>query len=93
VIPQGEAVAVVEIKTPGEIQAMRASGRVVAQILATVRAAARRGPGHARGSAHPRLRTARARPPARPRAGHRDRGVLAQQVEPDAVDPDDQRMA
>jgi methionyl aminopeptidase len=28
---------VVEIKTPGEIQAMRASGRVVAQILATAR--------------------------------------------------------
>ena len=35
--------AVVEIKTPGEIQAMRASGRVVAQILATVRAAATAG--------------------------------------------------
>ena len=32
----------VEIKTPGEIQAMRASGRVVAQILATVRARPRR---------------------------------------------------
>src|SRR5580704_1919007 len=31
----------VEIKTPGEIQAMRASGRVVARILATVRAEAR----------------------------------------------------
>jgi len=34
---------VVEIKTPGEIQAMRASGRVVAQILATVRGQARAG--------------------------------------------------
>jgi methionyl aminopeptidase len=34
---------VVEIKTPGEIEAMRASGRVVAQILATVRAQARAG--------------------------------------------------
>jgi len=34
---------VVEIKTSGEIQAMRASGRVVAQILATVRARARAG--------------------------------------------------
>jgi len=34
---------VVEIKTPGEIQAMRASGRVVAQILATVRAQAAAG--------------------------------------------------
>jgi methionyl aminopeptidase len=33
----------VEIKTPGEIQAMRASGRVVAQILATVRARAQAG--------------------------------------------------
>jgi methionyl aminopeptidase len=33
----------VEIKTPGEIQAMRASGRVVAQILATVRTAAKAG--------------------------------------------------
>jgi methionyl aminopeptidase len=33
----------VEIKTPGEIEAMRASGRVVAQILATVRAQARAG--------------------------------------------------
>jgi methionyl aminopeptidase len=33
----------VEIKTPGEIQAMRASGRVVARILATVRARARAG--------------------------------------------------
>ena len=33
----------VEIKTPGEIQAMRASGRVVAQILATVRAQAAAG--------------------------------------------------
>jgi methionyl aminopeptidase len=31
---------VVEIKTPGEIEAMRAPGRVVARILATVRAAA-----------------------------------------------------
>ncbi|MBB5867991.1 methionyl aminopeptidase [Allocatelliglobosispora scoriae] len=30
----------VELKTPGEIEAMRASGRVVAQILATVRAQA-----------------------------------------------------
>jgi methionyl aminopeptidase len=34
---------VVEIKTPGEIQAMRAAGRVVAQILATTRAQARAG--------------------------------------------------
>jgi methionyl aminopeptidase len=34
---------VVEMKTPGEIQAMRASGRVVAQILATVRARAQAG--------------------------------------------------
>jgi methionyl aminopeptidase len=34
---------VVEIKTPGEIQAMRASGRVVAQILATVRGQAQAG--------------------------------------------------
>jgi methionyl aminopeptidase len=34
---------VVEIKTPGEIQAMRASGQVVARILATVRAQARAG--------------------------------------------------
>jgi len=34
---------VVEIKTPGEIQAMRASGRVVAQILAIVRGQAQRG--------------------------------------------------
>jgi len=34
---------VVEIKTAGEIQAMRAAGRVVAQILATVRAQARAG--------------------------------------------------
>jgi methionyl aminopeptidase len=34
---------VVEIKTPGEIQAMRAPGRVVAGILATVRAAASAG--------------------------------------------------
>jgi methionyl aminopeptidase len=34
---------VVEFKTPGEIQAMRASGRVVAQILATVRAQAKAG--------------------------------------------------
>jgi len=34
---------VVEIKTPGEIQAMRASGRVVAQILGTVRAQAKAG--------------------------------------------------
>ena len=33
----------VEIKTAGEIQAMRAAGRVVAQILATVRAQARAG--------------------------------------------------
>ena len=33
----------VEMKTPGEIQAMRASGRVVAQILATVRAQAAAG--------------------------------------------------
>lgn len=33
----------VEIKTPGEIQAMRASGRVVARILATVRAEAKAG--------------------------------------------------
>ena len=33
----------VEIKTPGEIQAMRAAGRVVAQILATVRAQAEAG--------------------------------------------------
>ena len=33
----------VEIKTPGEIQAMRASGRVVAQILATVRGQAAAG--------------------------------------------------
>jgi len=33
----------VEIKTPGEIEAMRASGRVVAQILATVRAQAKAG--------------------------------------------------
>ena len=33
----------VEFKTPGEIQAMRASGRVVAQILATVRAQAQAG--------------------------------------------------
>ena len=33
----------VEIKTPGEIQAMRASGRVVAQILATVRGQAQAG--------------------------------------------------
>ena len=33
----------VEFKTPGEIQAMRASGRVVAQILATVRAQAKAG--------------------------------------------------
>jgi methionyl aminopeptidase len=33
----------VEIKTPGEIQAMRASGRVVAQILAAVRARAQPG--------------------------------------------------
>jgi methionyl aminopeptidase len=33
----------VEIKTPGEIQAMRASGRVVAQILATVRGQAKEG--------------------------------------------------
>ena len=33
----------VEIKTPGEIQAMRASGRVVARILATVRAQAQAG--------------------------------------------------
>jgi methionyl aminopeptidase len=34
---------VVEIKTPAEIRAMRASGRVVAQILATVRAQAQAG--------------------------------------------------
>jgi len=34
---------VVEMKTPGEIAAMRASGRVVAQILATVRAQAQAG--------------------------------------------------
>ena len=33
----------VEIKTPGEIQAMRASGQVVAQILATVRGQAQAG--------------------------------------------------
>ena len=33
----------VEIKTPGEIQAMRASGQVVAQILATVRGQAQPG--------------------------------------------------
>ena len=33
----------VEIKTPGEIQAIRASGRVVAQILATVRGQAQAG--------------------------------------------------
>ena len=33
----------VEIKTDGEIQAMRASGRVVAQILATVRGQAAAG--------------------------------------------------
>ena len=33
----------VEIKTPGEIAAMRASGRVVARILATVRAEAKAG--------------------------------------------------
>ncbi len=33
----------VEFKTPGEIQAMRASGRVVAQILAAVRAQAKAG--------------------------------------------------
>ena len=33
----------VEIKTPAEIQAMRASGRVVAQILATVRGQAKAG--------------------------------------------------
>ena len=33
----------VEIKTPGEIEAMRASGRVVAQILATVRGRAAAG--------------------------------------------------
>ena len=33
----------VEIKTNGEIQAMRASGRVVAQILATVRGQAKAG--------------------------------------------------
>ena len=33
----------VEMKTPGEIAAMRASGRVVAQILATVRAQAQAG--------------------------------------------------
>ena len=33
----------VEIKTPGEIQAMRASGRVVAQILAAVRGQAKAG--------------------------------------------------
>jgi methionyl aminopeptidase len=33
----------VEIKTPGEIQAMRAAGRVVAQILATVRGQAQAG--------------------------------------------------
>ena len=33
----------VEMKTPGEIRAMRASGRVVAQILATVRARAQAG--------------------------------------------------
>jgi len=30
-------VQVVEIKTAGEVQAMRAAGRVVAQILASVR--------------------------------------------------------
>jgi methionyl aminopeptidase len=34
---------VVEIKTPGEIEAMRASGRVVARVLATVRAQCRAG--------------------------------------------------
>jgi methionyl aminopeptidase len=34
---------VVEIKTPGEIEAMRASGRVVAQVLAAVRDQARAG--------------------------------------------------
>jgi methionyl aminopeptidase len=34
---------VVEFKTPGEIEAMRASGRVVAQILAAVRAQAKAG--------------------------------------------------
>jgi len=34
---------VVEIKTPGEIEAMRASGRVVARILATVRGQAQAG--------------------------------------------------
>jgi methionyl aminopeptidase len=34
---------VVEIKTPGEIEAMRASGRVVARILATVRGRAQAG--------------------------------------------------
>jgi methionyl aminopeptidase len=34
---------VVEFKTPGEIQAIRASGRVVAQILASVRAQAKAG--------------------------------------------------
>jgi methionyl aminopeptidase len=34
---------VVEIKTPGEIEAMRASGRVVAQVLAAVRGRARAG--------------------------------------------------
>jgi methionyl aminopeptidase len=34
---------VVELKTPGEIQAMRAAGRVVAQILAAVRAEAKAG--------------------------------------------------
>ena len=33
----------VEIKTPGEIEAMRASGRVVAQVLAVVRGRARAG--------------------------------------------------
>jgi methionyl aminopeptidase len=34
---------VVEIKTPGEIEAMRASGQVVAQVLAAVRSQARAG--------------------------------------------------
>jgi methionyl aminopeptidase len=43
VVRQKEVHPVVEIKTPAEIQAMRASGRVVAQILATVRAQAKAG--------------------------------------------------
>jgi methionyl aminopeptidase len=43
VVPRKEVLPVVQIKTPAEIQAMRASGRVVAQILATVRAQAKAG--------------------------------------------------